>query len=212
MKLGELKIQALKLMFANGADDIGVDTLPELMGSERYAPYLSAICGSLNRCFADLENKRILPLKRVTLTLSDGACGFWCCDTEKAAPDCGTVERVVYCNSDGVYEPYTDCHAEGSTLVFPKRGCDNECYTLLYRPRLPRVFPYTDNGTELAIPDNVAEFIPYFLKSELFREDEVNEAAEARNIYEQQLAAVADGVIGISGSVGSAYALGGGEL
>ena len=57
-------------------------------------------------------------------------------------------------------------------------------YTVLYRPTIPRVELLTDNEWEVPIPENIVALIPYFVKGDLYRDDEPNEASEARNWFE----------------------------
>ncbi len=38
---------------------------------------------------------------------------------------------------------------------------------------------------EFKLPDKIAAYIPYFIKGDIYRNDEPNEASEARNWYEQ---------------------------
>ena len=58
MKLGDIKIQALKLMFVNYNDDISIDSLPTLSTDQNYGSYLVNMPGSINRCFASIEEKK----------------------------------------------------------------------------------------------------------------------------------------------------------
>ena len=61
---------------------------------------------------------------------------------------------------------------------------EGDTYTLLYYPKIPRVSSLTSDEEELTIPENIASHIPYFIKGDLYRDDEPNEASEARNWYE----------------------------
>lgn len=65
MKVGDIYIEALKLMFATGAEDITADpeaggfTLEQARMDAQYADLLLAMPGSLNRCLRDLEVRRV---------------------------------------------------------------------------------------------------------------------------------------------------------
>ena len=67
MKVGDIYIEALKLMFATGAEDIAADpeaggfTLEQARMDAQYADLLLAMPGSLNRCLRDLEVRRAQP-------------------------------------------------------------------------------------------------------------------------------------------------------
>ena len=49
MKLGEIKIEALKLMFINEGDDIDIGSLELLAQDEIYKNYLVNMPGAINR-------------------------------------------------------------------------------------------------------------------------------------------------------------------
>lgn len=205
MKLGEIKIEALKLMYTNGTHDISVEDISELEQNEDYSDYLINMTGSLNRCFSDLENKRVLPVKRYTLPETSEKCGFLRYELDKLIPDLSDIERVVYSNAYGEYEPKADYHTEGGVLVLRGIDFEDEMYSVLYRPRLERVQSYTENDTELDIPENIAVFIPYFIKGDLYVGDEPSEAEDAGLKYESAMAALRETYSHHTGSVISTY-------
>lgn len=210
MKLGEIKLEALKLMWTNYNEDIGVEQLADLMGSEAYGDYLVAMTGSLNRCFADLEARDVLPVK--SFVLPGGTAGeprqLLRFDLKELIPDYLSMERLVY-EADGAF--YEDTNVASllmeNVLLLPWFDGEKESYRVIYRSALPRILPYTDDLTELPIPDRIAAFIPYWIKSELYREEEPNEAGEARNWYEAQLSAVASVSSRRAGRVRSVYSM-----
>ena len=208
MKLGDIKIQALKMMSLNGSEDISIVNLPYIMGIEAYASYMTQMTGAINRCFTDIENRRILPLKSRVIDKGSEACGFLRYDASQIE-DYSSIHRVVYSNADGVYNASADYRTEGDVLVLPTIDFGREAYTVLYRPRIRRLTNSYDNESDLkedfGIPDSVAELIPYFLKSELYREDEPNEAGEARNFYEQAIARLNDGRASMQSKVEDVY-------
>lgn len=60
MTVGEIYIEALRLMFATGAERLTVEDLPRLSTDGQYADYILSMPGSLNRCLSDMENKHAL--------------------------------------------------------------------------------------------------------------------------------------------------------
>ena len=184
MRLGDIKAEALRLMFVNYSDDIRAEDLLDLGGQEDYRTYLVNMNGSINRCFADLEQKRVLPVKCKLLELSQGTVSGSTVRFDLAVllPDLFDVARVVCEEPDGYCG---DCayQREGDVLVLREFDCHSE-YRLLYLPKLPRVSDASDECAELPIPEEIAAFIPYFVKGDLYRDDEPNEAGEARNWYE----------------------------
>ncbi len=65
MKVGDIYIEALRLMFATGMEDITADpegggvTLAMARNDAQYADLLLAMPGSLNRCLRDMEARRV---------------------------------------------------------------------------------------------------------------------------------------------------------
>lgn len=72
MKLGDIKVEALKIMFVDYTDDIDIDSLSSLKDDENFGKMINNMPGAINRCYARLEEKGIVPLKKVTLTNTSG--------------------------------------------------------------------------------------------------------------------------------------------
>lgn len=183
MTLAELKVECLRIIFANADEILSADKISQYEIDEQYSDYLSNMTGAINRCFAVLENKRVLPVKPIALeppsTLASRHIRY---DMDDVVDDFFDVDRVIG-ESDGAYYPALDYWMEGNTLVLWNNGLD---VTVLYRPSLPRVRS-TDNDMVLPIPDYIAAYIPYFIKGDIYRNDEPNEASEARNWFEQAI-------------------------
>lgn len=184
MKYGEIKIETLKLMFANMGEDISTDKLDTYEQSDNYGSYLINMPGSINRCFSALECKGVLPSKSKVLKASEGVASgaFIRFNLSSIISDFYDVDRVVSESSCGEYCGDCDYQKEGDVLVLERD--DDKTYTVLYRPTIPRVKSVTDNEWEVPVPENVASLIPYYVKGDLYREDEPNEASEARNWFE----------------------------
>lgn len=191
MRIGDIKKEALKLMFVSYTDDLGSETVEELWERENYRPYLLGMTGAINRCLSDIENRRVLPVRsyvpeRSRAQVKRSSARF---DLSALLPDFFDVCRVIAegdCTYDGDH-PY---FMEGETLVLRGMDADTD-YTLLYYPKIRRLAENVDNASELAdVPEEIAVLIPYFIKGDLYREDEPNEAGEARNWYESGMAAL----------------------
>ena len=59
MTLGEIKIEALKLMFTNSQHDIAVSDLSNLYQDGNYGSYLVNMPGAINRAFDRIQQKDI---------------------------------------------------------------------------------------------------------------------------------------------------------
>lgn len=185
MKLGDIKIEALKLMFVNYNIDIDIEGIDSYLQDENYASYLVNMPGAINRCFANIEERGVLPSKSYTLKAEEGlaSASFIRFNLPSLIEDFFAVERIVYESGDD-YDGDHDYRMEGDTLVLEHFDDKSETFIVLYKPRIERVLATTDNETEIEIPDNIAVHIPYFIKGDLYRDDEPNEASEARNWYE----------------------------
>ena len=186
MKYGDIKIEALKLMFINMGDDITVDKLDTYAQDDTYSGYLVNMPGSVNRCFSVLESRGVLPSESKTLTASDGVASgaFIRFNLPSLIEKFYDIDRVVSETSDGEYCGDCDYQTEGDTLVLERYDDEDITYTVLYRPTIPRVESLTDDDWEIPVPENIAALIPYFVKGDLYRDDEPNEASEARNWFE----------------------------
>lgn len=188
MNLGEIKVEALKLMYVDYVDDLGVENLESMKADANFAGIMSAMPGAINRCFARIEDLDILPLKSIAVQKSQ------CVQTEnglrleldKIVEDFGYIDRVI-CEDETGYNGNHDYIMETDTTIFLP---NKEKFIIVYAPTLPRVLGGTDENIQIPIPNKIACLIPYFIKGDLFREDEPAEAAEARNIFESSVEAM----------------------
>lgn len=189
MTLGEIKMQALRLMFVQAADDYTVDEISELERDEECKDYIANMPGAINRCLSNLESRSVLPIKRAVLSGFSGEVygGSVRYMLPQVLPDLFKIERIAKENERGGYRSSVGYVKEGNTLMLSEIR-DDERYIIMYRPRVARVNAFTDNNTVLDIPEHIAALIPYFIKSELYRIDEPDEAQEAKNWYENGLA------------------------
>lgn len=207
MKLGEVKIEALKLMFANTGNDIIAEELDSYMLDETYKDYLVNMPGAINRCFSNLEDKRVLPIKSYTLSVGEGfpsgTNGNVRFYLDSIISDIYDIERLVY-EKDNEYIGDYEFRREGRAIVI--MDFDREAsYIVLYRPRLPRITSTTNNAMVLPIPENIATNIAYYIKGDLYRDDEPNEASEARNWYEAAIEQILEGEENKTNKVQSIY-------
>lgn len=210
MKLGEIKLEALRLMFASYNEELTVEQLSALTHSQEYGQYLIAMPGSINRCFADLELRGVLPLKSAALAreAAEEVCGMLRWELPRVLADY-LAPVCLICEWEGGSFTETELaqYREGDILRLPIFDPERKGYRLVYRPRLPRILSYTDDTVELPIPDRIAAFIPYWIKGELFREDEPGEAGEARNWYEVAMDRAVAFAADRRGSVRSVYSM-----
>lgn len=189
MKVGDIKIEALRLMFAELDPLVSASNLTSYENSDTIGEYLAGMTGSINRALADIESRRILPERSVCLADITSVQGRHGKRYDLSAPAINfyDVSRIIL-ESDEGYDGCAPYRMEGKKLVllFPHDSAD---VTLLYYPKIPPIATY-DNNKELELPNEIAGVIPYFIKGELYRLDEIGDAAEAMSWYEQRIAAL----------------------
>ena len=212
MKLGTIKIEALKLMFANNDDELTIDNhdnndpngtapldLNEIAADPQYRDYLNNINGSINRCFSILEARKVLPTKRALLIESAEQNEYGKEIDLLTISDLDDIQRVTARNRNG-YATAIDYDTEADTMILPfVRAGDT--VALIYYPRLARITQTADNNEELPIPDKIATLIPYYVKYDLFREDDATEANAALRRFEESLAEITERAEAYQGSV-----------
>lgn len=178
MTLGEIKIESLRLMFAgNLGYGLNEDGLNALLSDDNYNVYLYAMTGAINRCFADLESKGATPIESMVLRrdhLTDGVFDL--------------TKIKEYSSLDSVTDKYgrnVEFVKKGKYLYPPPLLSDEDYCVIYYHVGLPRIGEGTGNSEQIILPDELARLIPYFIKGEVYREEDPNEAGEARNWYEQ---------------------------
>lgn len=206
MTLGEIKVEALRMMFVDTVTDYESEDLEELLDDDSCRDYIVNMPGAINRCFSDLESRSIVPEKRLVLTQAEGEIygGRARYELPLLAPDFMKLERVIREDENGGYDGSVEYMREGNSIVL-KGLSEGERYVMIYRPRIDRIRAYTENNTNIALPDNIAALIPYFIKSELFRADEPDEAQEARNWYDASLSELITDEEGVQRRVKSVY-------
>ena len=211
MKLGELKLEALMMITplaeldadADGSTALA-DRIRELRENSNYSDYIVAMPGAFNRCFTSLESKGLVPLK--TRKVDTGELTrrgtSLCFDTSKIKDLCKIVG--VYYYSDYTSPCRCDYSHLGSEILI--RDFKDGTFVIEYMPRIERITNISgDDSTEIQLDEDVCALIPYFIKSELLRIENEQEAAVARNIYEQMADEIQDKRTGHQGTVESVY-------
>lgn len=202
MKLGEIKLEALMMIFPGEALNVTEDNLEEALGvlksDPNYSDYLAAMPGIINRCFGVLENKGVLPTKQVELeaegqTQTGGLTPPLQirCDLGGLAKDYGILERVAFEGANGAsYTARCDYIRESADVILlPYMGKGK--YMVIYTPRLPRVGLISSESTEvLEGRDDITSLIPYYIKSELLYTEYPEDAKLARSLFEEGLSSL----------------------
>ena len=120
MKLGDIKVESLKIMFVSTHTDLSIDELDNALRDENYGSYLVNMPGAINRCFSVLEEKRVLPIKAYTLNASEGLASdsYIRFDLATLIEDFCDIDRLV-CERREEYEGNAEFRMEGNVLVLP---------------------------------------------------------------------------------------------
>lgn len=212
MKLGDIKAEALRLMFVNFSTNISAVNITQLLNDETYASYLVNMNGSINRGLERVAGVGKLGIKYFDLpndnkdvngNIVEGITALRYAihyDLSKLLNDYYFIERIIYEDDrfDCKYDRNICYELEGKILILPKLRTNNEHYRLLYNPSAPYITKKSVNGVgfdetdELPIPERIARLLPYYIKGELYEEEEPSAASNARNIFEQTLAELKD--------------------
>lgn len=184
MTVGDIKIESLKLMEINDTD-ISVEILEDLQEDENYKEYFSRMPGAITRAIHRIKTVGAIPEKSYTEIILENAEILRYKLLEKIT-DFSKLKRVVL-ERNNIYignYPYT---FEGENLVLFNIRAGSKL-TLIYEPLMPVIRSTTDNNLEIALPDELSVIIPYFVKADVFEQDEPELATQARNIFELMLA------------------------
>lgn len=187
MKLGQIKIEALKLMFANYGFDPSIEDLPTLAQDENYGSYLVAMNGSISRAIDRIENalvvkRKIFDIPKAYLsTLNKNYQRF---DLSRIS-DYFMIDRVICAYDNGVIDENAEFTLAGDTITLNNVSAT---FSIVYFPKVKNIDEDTSDTNELELEDRFARIIPYFIKGELFQEEEPSLAADATNRFEALLA------------------------
>ena len=185
MKLGDIKVEAIKLMFTNYAFDMGIDDLQRMISDENYGSYIVNMNGSISRALDRIENACVVPAKRYSISEEDFEQGkfFKKFDLNKIE-DFFAIDRITAEYENGCYDGNVEYELQGDTLLLHNSAAD---FTILYFPKIKTVDETISDSDEIWIPENIARLIPYFIKGDLYQEEEPVLAADARNLFEASL-------------------------
>ena len=191
MKLGEIKIQALNMMYPDvlvrlddTSDEEINNSLYELKTSPNYEGILESMVGAVNRALAFFEAKEITPIKCVDVARS------LCAKTGsgilvKTENDFLCATRLLCHRGDKTY----DCAYEtrNGYLYTEEKG---DVYTVVYRTRLQRITRVTPDSCEMELDTALLEAIPYYILWDLFSRESKERAMQAKEQLDDIVAAI----------------------
>lgn len=188
MRLGDIKTEALKLMFINYDKKIDAEDIPDLLADDNYASYLVNMDGAIQRGLDRLVNAGKLPSKSVALDNGEQVGSMHYRFDLTQIPDFSSVVRVTG-EEWGEYKHSFPYRTEGYGVVLVRTTDSNAEFRLIYKPKAPDITGLEDTD-ELPIPDELARILPYYVKADLYQEDEPTLADNAMATFERLLAAI----------------------
>lgn len=201
MKLGAIKLESLYLCFPNpqlyvDTDDDALlsEALSNLKDDANYADYLNAMIGAINRCLSVFEIKGVIPKKRVSVPFTPSGVkdGSFVIRMSSLAPDAKRVDSVItYPKGDlPLHIEFADM---GDGEIYVEPISEGGCYTVRYEPVAERISQLTPEGYEINLPNRLAELIPYFVKGDILRVDDPEEAKDAYTLFYGLLEEIKEG-------------------
>lgn len=185
MKLGEIKLQALMLIFPFDVIEYNEEAMEELIynlrGSTAYSPYLSASVGAINRAFSSIEQKMLSGKSCLELDIKNSTR-----HGEYRTLDLSSYEEILKINDVYLDGESVDFYMLTDSLLNVKCQRGQGKILITYLKRLKRINFATSNSYEIQL-GGIEEAIPYFIKSDLLLGERPDEATVARNIYEGML-------------------------
>ncbi len=169
-------------MFASLGDMLETATLAELYQNSQYAVYLAGMDAAINRALYRLQS--VLPKGRVELT-SPAVTGSVATFNLGNISDFDGVSELRE-QTDTQYAAHAYRWEGGTTLVVPLYRPDRR-YVLLYRRSVKPIEPMADDDYTLPIPDALAALIPYYVKAELYEEEDPTAARAALEYFDTSL-------------------------
>lgn len=185
MKLGEIKLEALKIMNINNDSVLVLENMDAILGEKRYAKYLNNMFNCINKAIDVINHKKILPQNRIEMSeleVNQGAINNRF--DVSSIRDFMSISRIVYEDSNG-YRERIPFEREGNMVVVPNKYLP-EYLAMVYNTKIENI---TDNIADTDdvpnLSDELARLIPYYIKFELYQEDEPDLALTAKNTFDQ---------------------------
>ena len=198
MTKGQLIVKCLQLLNENNGEKIDsqiVSNIPE------YSERTSVIVPSINRALYRLSELKKLPVKELTVTYKSNSL-----NVDELPTKYDTAEGYIIIDSGGsIITIQSNCIMGVSNVILEDRNYGistnisyfiqgeiiklppleyGQRYTLFYQPKVIEVSEDSLDTVEIPYPDYVLNCVPYFVKADVFEEDNPTLANLSRNIFE----------------------------
>jgi hypothetical protein len=184
MKLGDIKIIALQIMHADlTAEGINADNLSADALEGEYVNEIKAMPHLINQAIDIINVSDILPTKsfRADAVGDDDLNTIQVNLTDSRQ----RIVNIFYDSGTAIESGISPLFISDKVVMLPK--CSRGEYVIEYKPVIDPITPYTPNKAEIDMPDSIARLIPYFIKAELYEEDEPSASQKAMEIFENGL-------------------------
>lgn len=181
MTKGQLIVNCIKLLNENNSeqiDDTTVSNNPEFLDRT------TVIVPSINRALLRLSELKKLPQSEYTVSYDEKYRNKTIKVDTTIVNDMTHINNIMLLNDEeGYIETNVSYFLEGNYLILPpiSRG---EKYVIFYEPPVKWVLETDEDLVEIEYPDYILQCIPYFVKADIFEEDNPSLANLARNIFE----------------------------
>ncbi len=181
MKLGDIKLQALSLIYPDLSVEYDEgclgDKVYELKSSPNCASYLIGSVGAINRAFALIEGRLLSGTGAVTLNLTGE----------------NVKSGVIFIDSYDDILKINQVKINGSPVAYQamerKIKVDSaslgKC-EITYFKKIKRINHLSGSDYEISL-NGIEEFLPYYIKWELLCSENQEEALNARSVFEKAL-------------------------
>ena len=179
MKIGEIKLQAMSLIFPSTQLDYASDNVSDaifrLKSNPNYSAHLSATTGAINRALSIIEARRLTELDEIELDKASGEVnGDLLCFALK-----DEVFSICQVISGGIEIDFRHRFDK----LYVRRGSVRGSLKVRYFTKIERLCGESDDNEELPLNESIAEQIPYFVKADLLLCESPEESRESREIF-----------------------------
>lgn len=183
MKVGEIKLQTLVIMNVATDTKLELNMFDNYLYENKYKKYLLNMNDSIRRAVDIINKEGVLEEKIVPLnSYNYEKRAEYIILTLSQIEDFSKIKKIVSFNDDVKklnYEQVAD-----KLIIYTKGNYEN--MFIAYYPKI--VLPKELNNTdEMPMPDNLSRVIPYFIKYDLYQEDEPNLAMVAKSNFDTML-------------------------
>lgn len=181
MKVGEVKLEALVLMNVANENKLELSKYNTYLNENKYKKYLLNMDESINRAI-DLINTK-LAIKEVSLDLKNliyESRKNYIILSLNQIDNFSKIKKIILLDDQILnlsYEIIAD-----DLIIY---GSSIENIKIIYYPKIKHI--KLDLENELPMPDYLARIIPYFIKYDLYQEDEPSLAIVAKTNFDNLL-------------------------